>query len=695
MSRALAHLGAAAACALLGLAVAQPLFTDDIWWHLGLGRAFAADGPWLAADPLLFGAAGPPSPAAWLFDLSAFGLLQAGGFPALRVAFLAGVAACLALGWSLARRAGQSAALASAALFVWIALSTYRFAQLRPHLVSMLLAPLLFRLLFERGEVPSWRRVAVAVALFALWANTHAGFPVGLLLLGAGTAAVAAAALGSGVEADRRRAQRLAACFGLCLAATALNPIGLESHAAWFAAGDSTPGLAAVMDEWVPANPLAPPRTALPPTPLAWLCLWGLLLGTAACLPSAVADLRRSPAERRFDPAWLGLALASLIGMVLAVRFLWLGLFPLLLCARALGPRAARPRVAWALALVPVLGSVALARVGDWPLVTRGLPRDAAGWAEPYAARKYYARPLWLLRDAGLSGHLYCDYFQGGFAGFWLATPLRAVVNGSLNVADSTLYDLAAVAERVGAQPGEGFVELLDRLEIDVFLGIRLPETGNPHRPWASTTSHLEDTPGWVQVFRNLDSALYLRRNERNEENLARIARHYAGLDVPFDPERGFDPLAAIRAAPEWALAQGLAPRDFAQLEHRALASSGFPRARARLAVLYTVLGAYEEAVALDRRNLALRGGDPRALRRLVWNLLRLGDTAGAEALAPDLAARPPGDALSHAIALAAVEVGALEPEAARARLARLPVFHRAELPRLIAGMQPPSARAD
>src|SRR4029453_10219306 len=65
----LGHGAAAVAAALLLLAAGQPLFTDDAWWHLALGRAFAERGPWLPEDPLLFAAASPPSPSAWLFAL--------------------------------------------------------------------------------------------------------------------------------------------------------------------------------------------------------------------------------------------------------------------------------------------------------------------------------------------------------------------------------------------------------------------------------------------------------------------------------------------------------------------------------------------------------------------------------------------------------------------------------------------------
>src|SRR5262245_11551222 len=86
---ALAHGAAALGCGMLLLAVGRPIFTDDLWWHLALGRAFAEGGPWLAADPLLFAPAGPPTPASWLADIALASVARAAGFGTLRVLHVA------------------------------------------------------------------------------------------------------------------------------------------------------------------------------------------------------------------------------------------------------------------------------------------------------------------------------------------------------------------------------------------------------------------------------------------------------------------------------------------------------------------------------------------------------------------------------------------------------------------------------
>ncbi len=697
---ALGHGAAAAAAALLLLAAGQPLFTDDAWWHLALGRAFAEAGPWLPEDPLLFAALGPPSPAAWLFDLALHATRELAGFAGLRVLHVAAVAIVLGLAWSLLRRASGSALAASAGTVIFIALSTYRLAQLRPDLVTIGLSIAVYRLLLDSAQLPSARRIACTAALFALWANAHAAFPVGLLLLGAGALAAGAAAIASGGEPERARARRLSLAWLSGFVATLCNPLGLRAYAAWPAAGSSTPSLGRVIDEWAVVNPFAWPTPTLPPTPVAWAIVWGLLVGMALLAPRAIACVRGRGTRRpeHLDPAAVGAAAISLVLMLGAVRFLWLGLFPLLVIARAIGPSEfARPRATWALALAPALCTVLFLRWGDWPLMTRGLPRTLAGYAELYAARKYYGEPVWLARDSGLEGRLYCDYFQAGFAGYWLAPRVRTLVNGSLNVSTDALRAAAAIAARRGLEPGERFPELLDRLGVDLFLGIHLPETGNPHRPWASTTAHLEDTPGWITVFRNLDSALYLRDDAHHRENLARVSAYYAAEHVPFDPARGFEPLRVIHEAPEWAREHGLVPEGFGVLEHVARTGRGEPatRARDRVASIYAALGLYAEAAALDRATLETDPDDLRASRRLVWSLLHLGRAFEAKQAAASLAQRPAAYGLSHAIALAARELGALEADEARARLAALPVFHRWEVPWLLSGTTRPEPRTE
>jgi len=700
----LVHAAALVVVALLLVSAGQPLFTEDTWWHLSMGEAYLEEGPWLAADPLLHTATGAPAPAAWLSGVALHAVERGFGFQGLRVAHALAVAAILILAWSTLRRAADSAVFASLGTLLFANLSAYRLFQLRPHLFTILASLLLFRWLLERSEPPSWRRVAAATALLALWANLHGGFLLGPLLLAAGVAGVVLAAWlrAPAAPSGWRRARRLAAALGLGLLATLLNPTGARPHWLYFAAGGETPGLELIADEWSPLHLLQLPPANLPPSPLAWAVVWGLLLAA----PCAVwLQLRRrrheapSPTTPAPDSALLAVAGVSAAALLSAVRLLWLGLFPLLLvgrCVRALGTRArgSRPAPLWSAALAAWLLVLGFVRLGDWPMISNAVER--ARYAQPYAATKYDAYTTWFLRDAQLEGNLFNDYRSGNFLGYWLAPRMRVFVNGSLNVPKHVMDAREAIRRRASDLDGESFVELLDRYHIDVFFGAGMPVVTAPNRPVISTTTHLERTPGWILVYRNVRTAVYLRNDERNRSNLERVAAYYAREGVPFDPALGFDTERVIREAPRWALENALVPIGFAQLER--LAASFDPLrsgpARERLASLYAVLGLYEHAAKLDRRRLQQDPRSVTAARRLLWSLLHLGrveESLEAAERLEQLAS--PDDPLSRLLVSTARRYAELpEPERA-ALVAPLPVFTPSQVPWMLGAFRPPEAR--
>jgi hypothetical protein len=213
--------------------------------------------------------------------------------------------------------------------------------------------------------------------------------------------------------------------------------------------------------------------------------------------------------------------------------------------------------------------------------------------------------------------------------------------------------------------------------------------------------------------------------------NLQRLTEFYHREQVPFDPQRGFDPARVLREAPLWAFEHGLIPAGFEQLEKASLSRDPTRRvnARQRLAALYAMLGLYESAVEIDRRLLR---ADPRsrvAARRLVWSLLHLRRPAEAQVAALRLAALGErGDGISEwlieatgqAVALAASdgELGRPEPgsdaeqggeqepvenvlvpivegamDRAAALLTGLPIFTRSQARQALAGIREPDAR--
>jgi hypothetical protein len=131
-SRLVTHAAALAVAGAVLVAAAQPLIAEDTWWHLAIGRVYAASGPWLSADPFLHTAEGPPAPAAWLADVALHAIERAGGFTALRGFQALLVAAILAAAWHALRLASGSRALASLGTALFAALAAYRLFQLRP-----------------------------------------------------------------------------------------------------------------------------------------------------------------------------------------------------------------------------------------------------------------------------------------------------------------------------------------------------------------------------------------------------------------------------------------------------------------------------------------------------------------------------------------------------------------------------------
>ncbi len=326
-------------------------------------------------------------------------------------------------------------------------------------------------------------------------------------------------------------------------------------------------------------------------------------------------------------------------------------------------------------------------------MISQGVRR--AAYARPYPATKYYAHAVWFLRDTQLEGNLFNDYSSGNFLSYWLAPRLRVFVNGSLNVPKHVMTARHTIRQRAW-QSDQAFADLLDRYRIDVFFGTGEPVMPQENRPEISTTAHLEDTPGWIPVFRNIRSAVYLRANERNRSNLERVALRYAREGVPFDPERGFDADRVLREARAWAIDHGLVPTHFDRLERgaRSLDPSLRPAAQRRLASIYAALGLYARAEAIDRRLLQTEPRSVPATRRLVWSLLHQG--RGAESLEAAerlVAIAPPDDGLSRMLAAAAQRQATLSDAQAEALVALLPVFTPAERQRLLIGFREPEAR--
>jgi len=716
------HVASAGLIGLVLVAVGQPIVTDDLWWHLGLGQLYATAGPWLDRDPFLFAAEHVPEPASWLGAVAFHWIAEWGGFQGLRVAHVSMVATTLAVGWSMLRRASGSRLFASIGTSALAALSAYRFFQLRPHLFTILLTLIVMRLLVLDRRPPTPKRIGVVMVLLALWANLHGAFVVGLALLFAvALAAVVVAAWAPRSGPDpwaRARGLTVAAVLGLL--ATFLNPAGPRFLALYFTAGVDTPDLAIVADEWAPVRLLSLPMPNVPPTPLSWALVWSLVILTPALLGAAwwigrgshVRTSDREPAPTRsaagpidsvpddasdstpIDAVEVALAGVSLVGVLSAVRLLWLGFFPLLAIGSAVRVLTSATRSVWlrrlgsigaaGLATTLLLGFIAC---GDWPMISRGL--QASTYAMPYSTAKYHGHGVWFLSDAGIEGRVYNEYWIGNFLGYWLEGQVELIVNGSLNVPKDVMSASQVIRYLGRDEQGRTAPELLDLYGIDVFFGTGFPIQPPVGRPPPDTTRLMESIPGWILIFRNMQTAIYVRDSEAGRRNLDRAAAYYAAQSVPFDPTTGFDPRTVLGLAPAWAVAHGMAPSDYRRLK-RDLDSADPARrrsAREGMASVYALLGLYDEAIALDQRIVAGSRRAIEASRRLVWSLMhagRIDDLAAAADRLDEIA--DPRDFISSRIVNAARASATASNEERAAILADLPLFSRPQGQRVAAG---------
>ncbi|HQH25797.1 MAG TPA: hypothetical protein PLP17_00250 [Oligoflexia bacterium] len=211
-------------------------------WHLRTGQWILEHLRIPAADPFLASAGHARWICnQWLGDVILWLCYRAGGF-ALLHAFAAGLCIAVyvfALG-PLLKHEVRSPLSVFLALFLCALLGKIQWF-IRPVLFSFVLAALVYRavyILYQAaagcGMTNHRRRVFYGLpVLFALWANLHPAFSVGL-----GIILIAAIAAGlDGVFLRRenqaellRSAQRLFCLFVLCSGATLLNPYGWSLH---------------------------------------------------------------------------------------------------------------------------------------------------------------------------------------------------------------------------------------------------------------------------------------------------------------------------------------------------------------------------------------------------------------------------------------------------------------------------------
>lgn len=209
------------------------LWHTDLWGHLSYGKWIATHGQLPSTEPLMPLAKGVPMiDTAWLSQLIGYFTIEqfgATGIQFLYAASITFVAATLA--FTLYARTRQPwIALLSVVLFYWC--DYQQLLIVRPQLAGLAC----FAAVFAMASSFRWRRwylFAIPV-VFALWANLHGSFIVGLAMLGALT-------VGRAIDVLRRtrsvksmlaesRVQQLFVATELAAVAVLLNPYGIAIY---------------------------------------------------------------------------------------------------------------------------------------------------------------------------------------------------------------------------------------------------------------------------------------------------------------------------------------------------------------------------------------------------------------------------------------------------------------------------------
>jgi hypothetical protein len=183
----LAQLWAIAALAgifvVLQLTLVRP---HDFWWHARAGQWIVENGHVPDTDFFSFTRAGEPYAFGmwWLMEVVLYLLLRAGGLPLVIFAHAVVITIAYGLLFVVSRRAAGGD-------LRWAAVTTFAAAavgfdnwNVRPQTISILFFALTLYLVERDREPGSARALWWLLPVFALWANSHGGYVLGLALLG-------------------------------------------------------------------------------------------------------------------------------------------------------------------------------------------------------------------------------------------------------------------------------------------------------------------------------------------------------------------------------------------------------------------------------------------------------------------------------------------------------------------------------
>jgi hypothetical protein len=458
---------------VLLLLLAWPVLapTDpDYWAHFTTGRIIAETGALPSQDVYLYTTNGQPWVVhEWLTELTFFVVQRQVGYVGDVV--LVGVVGCLtALAMYATCRLWGLGELPSVVLVLWAFGMSLPSFGVRPQTLTRCLLAVTALLLTAHRLRGNRRLLWPLPPLFALWANLHGGFIIGLGVLGL-------TVLGDAVDAFRTRSlvalKPLLTVAALCALATLINLNGLAG--VLFPLAYAQPGFVgqSVIAEWQP-----PDFSQLSFAPFGLSILLALALGFGH------RPLRTTELLWALSLGWLGLESIRNIQLWATIAVPLIGArlraeVPAFGRSAAEWARPVRMAVLWSLVVVVSVGllGVRVTQSANWELQL-GREPSAAGY--PVSGVAY-------IKDHDLRGNLFNQFEWGGYLIYALYPHQRLFIDGRPDVyGPGILQEYLTVAE---LRPGWRMV--LDKYSVQLVLVDRS----------GPLAGELGQDPGWRQVL--------------------------------------------------------------------------------------------------------------------------------------------------------------------------------------------------
>ena len=421
------------------LAVRQSVSIDpDLWWHLKAGQQIIDTRSIPQTDDYSFTKQGSEWVAhEWLSEVIMDGIYRVTGLTGLVTIFSLIIVIAL---WLTYRRCEGRPYAASIAIVLGAAASFPLFG-VRPQMLTLLLASIYIALLEQLDK----RRIWWLAPLMLLWVNLHAGFALGLALIGL---YIVRAVL----DGEWKHIRPLVIVLLVCTAVVPLNPNGFRMFSYPYETLTS-PSMAAFIEEW--ASPDFHKVTYLP---------------LAILLLSTFAAMALSPTRPRLGEIFLVLITAlaalrsirhipifSLFAAPVFAKHLWAIAkergWDKLLTGEEVRPTGVKLLINILVLLAPVV--LAVTRV--WHFTSH--QRNYESIRNPVAAVEF-------LKSQRLPGPIYNRYGWGGYLIYQLYPEYRVYIDGRADV-----YGDAFFTEAMQMYDGVGnWKEPLDRYGVQTVI---------------------------------------------------------------------------------------------------------------------------------------------------------------------------------------------------------------------------------